>query len=107
METSKFFSKVENVFGALFVLALAVLMVGLMAGDIERMQAATTNYDYYSNFIYLIDNIARTYFFCIFMIFQMVYQAVLYIGHINPDLLRYSQSILQKRVWPYRTGVHG
>ena len=71
METSKFFSKVENVFGALFVLALAVLMVGLMAGDVERMQAATTNYDYYSNFIYLIDNIARTYFFCIFML--MVY----------------------------------
>ena len=45
METSKFFSKVENVFGALFVLALAVLMVVLMAGDVERMQAATTNYD--------------------------------------------------------------
>ena len=45
METSKFFSKAENVFGALFVLALAVLMVVLMAGDVERMQAATTNYD--------------------------------------------------------------
>ena len=61
METAKFFKKGENVLGALFILALAVLMGWLMAGDVERMQAATTNYDYYSNFIYLIDNIARTY----------------------------------------------
>ena len=71
METAKFFKKGENVLGVLFILALAVLMGWIMAGDVERMQAATTNYDYYSNFIYLMDNIARTYFFCIFML--MVY----------------------------------
>ena len=68
MNTGKYFGKIEIVFGALYVLSLAVLMVWLMVGDAERMQAATTNYDYYSNFVYLIDNIARTYFFCIVML---------------------------------------
>ena len=68
MNTGKYFGKIEIVFGALCVLSLAVLMVWLMVGDVERMQTATTNYDYYSNFVYLIDNIARTYFFCIVML---------------------------------------
>ena len=68
MEIAKFIRKGDHVLGALCVLVLAVLMVWLMAGDVERMQAATTNYEYYSNFVYLIDNIARTYFFCIFML---------------------------------------
>ena len=68
MKIAQFIRKGDHVFSALCVLVLAVLMVWLMAGDIERMQAATTNYEYYSNFVYLIDNIARTYFFCIFML---------------------------------------
>lgn len=68
MKTYKLFGKKENVFGALCVLALAIMMISLMVGDVERMKAATTNYEYYSNFVYLIDNIARSYFFCIIML---------------------------------------
>lgn len=55
----------------IFMLILAGIMAWLMTGDVCRMQEATTNLDYYQNAIYLIDNIARTYFFCIFML--MVY----------------------------------
>ncbi len=61
----------SNVATVIFILILAVMMAWLMTGDVQRMQAATTNYDYYKNAINLIDNIARTYFFCIFML--MVY----------------------------------
>ena len=61
----------ENVFGMIFLLFLAGVITWLMVGDVSRMQAATTNYEYYQNAIYLIDNIARTYFFSIFML--MVY----------------------------------
>ena len=71
MEIKKFFSKGENLFGMGFLLLLAVYVVLLMVGDVSRMQEATTKYDYYQNFIYLIDNIARTYFCCIFLL--MVY----------------------------------
>ena len=62
--------------GILFLLCLAAMMALLIYGDITRMQAATTNYDYYQNFIYLIDNIARTYFFCIFLL-------MIYLTYIN------------------------
>ena len=71
MEIKKFFSKGENLVGMGFLLILAVYVVGLMVSDVNRMQAATTNYEYYRNYIYLIDNIARSYFFCIYIL--MVY----------------------------------
>jgi hypothetical protein len=69
METKALFSKmIKNWQGIVFLLALACLMAWLMTEDINRMQAATTNYEYYKNFIYLIENIAITYFFCIVML---------------------------------------
>ena len=69
METKALFSKmIKNWPGLIFILALACLMAWLMNDDINRMQAATTNYEYYQNFIYLIENIAITYFFCIVML---------------------------------------
>ena len=61
----------SNVATAIFLLFLAGIVTWLMVGDVSRMQAAATNYEYYQNAIYLIDNIARTYFFCIFLL--MVY----------------------------------
>ena len=71
MDIKQFFRKGENLVGMGILLLLAVYMVWLMVGDVSRMQEATTKYDYYQNFIYLIDNIARTYFCCIFLL--MVY----------------------------------
>lgn len=61
----------SNVATVVFMLILESLMAWLITGDVRRMQAATTNFDYYQNAIYLIDNIARTYFFCLLML--MVY----------------------------------
>ena len=61
----------SNVAAAIFMLLLAGIVAWLMVGDVSRMHEATANFDYYQNAIYLIDNIARTYFFCIFML--MVY----------------------------------
>ena len=49
------------------LLILAVVEGWTMVNDVSCMKAATTSYDYYQNLIYLIDNIARTYFFCIFL----------------------------------------
>ena len=68
MDIKQFFRKGENLFGTGFLLLLAVYVVWLMVGDVSRMQEATTKYDYYQNLIYLIENIARTYFFCIFLL---------------------------------------
>ena len=69
METKALFSKmIKNWPGLIFLLALACLMAWWMTDDINRMQAATTNYEYYKNFINLIVNITITYFFCIFML---------------------------------------
>jgi hypothetical protein len=68
MEIKKFFSKGENLVGMGFLLLLAAYVGWLMYRDVNRMQEATTNYDYYQNLIYLIENIARTYFFCIFLL---------------------------------------
>ena len=68
MELKKFFSKGENLVGTAFLLILAVVEGWTMVNDVIRMQAATTSYDYYQNLIYLIDNIARTYFFCIILL---------------------------------------
>ena len=68
MELKKFFSKGENILGMGFLLILAVYMGWFMYRDVCRMQEATTQYDYYQNLIYLIENIARTYFFCIFLL---------------------------------------
>ena len=67
MEIKKFFSKGENLFTMGCLLILAVVEGWTMVNDISRMKAATNSYDYYQNLIYLIDNIARTYFFCIFL----------------------------------------
>lgn len=68
MELKKFFSKGENLFSMGVVLILAVYMGWLMIRNVSRMQEATTSYDYYQHLIYLIDNLARTYFFCIFLL---------------------------------------
>ena len=68
MELKKFFSKGENLFTMGCLLILAVVEGWTMVNDISRMKAATNSYDYYQNLIYLIDNIARTYFFCIFLL---------------------------------------
>lgn len=69
MELEKIFqlttSKVKSLIILLFI---AGFMAWLMIGDVSRMQAATTNYDYYQNSINLIVNIAITYFFCIFLL---------------------------------------
>ena len=73
----------ENVPGIIFLLLLAGMMVWLMVGDVSRMQAATTNYEYYENSIYLIENIARTYFFCIFML-------MVYLTYINKQYSKWS-----------------
>lgn len=71
MEIKKFFSKGENLVGTGFMLLLVTYMVWLMVNDVIRMQEATSNFEYYRNLIYLIDNIARSYFFCIYIV--MVY----------------------------------
>ena len=68
----KFFSKGENLVGMGFLLILAVYVVRLMVNDVSRMQAATTKYDYYQNLIYLIENIAKSYFFCIFLLMSFL-----------------------------------
>ena len=68
MELKKFFSKGENLFTMGCLLILAVVEGWTMVNDVSRMKAATNSYDYYQNLIYLIDNIARTYFFCIFLL---------------------------------------
>ncbi len=49
MELKKFFSKGENIVGMVFLLLLALYMAWLMYRDVERMQEATTQYDYYQN----------------------------------------------------------
>ena len=67
MELKKFFLKGENLFTMGILLILAVVEGWTMVNDVSCMKAATTSYDYYQNLIYLIDNIARTYFFCIFL----------------------------------------
>ena len=72
MELKKFFSKGENLFMTGVVLILAAFVVFLMVGDVSRMQAATTKYDYYQNLIYLIENIAKSYFFCIFLLMSFL-----------------------------------
>ena len=72
MNFKKFFCKSENLIGTGFMLILAAYVVFLMVGDVKRMQAATTNYDYYQNLIYLIENIAKSYFFCIFMLMSFL-----------------------------------
>ena len=65
---------VGNVATLIFLLILAVIVTCLMVGDVNGMQSATTNYDYYLNAINLIDNIARTYFFsCFLLMAYLVY----------------------------------
>lgn len=68
MKLKKYFSKGENLFTMGVLLVLAVVEGWTMVNDVNSMQEATTQYDYYQNLIYLIDNIARTYFFCIFLL---------------------------------------
>ena len=47
MELKKLFLKGENLFAMGLLLLLAAYVVLLMVGDVDRMQMATTNYDYY------------------------------------------------------------
>ena len=69
MKTTRIFREaVKSPVSVVFLVALAPLMVFLIVGDIRNMQGATSNYEYYSNFIYLIDNVAKVYFFCIVML---------------------------------------
>lgn len=69
MSTTNLFSNcAKNPVTAIILLVLAGVMAYLMVGDVARMQQATTNYEYYKNLCYLVDNICRTYFFCIFLL---------------------------------------
>ena len=68
MELKTIFRKGETLFTMGFLLLLAVYVGWLMYRDVSRMQEATTQYDYYQNLIYLIENIAKTYFCCIFLL---------------------------------------
>ena len=68
MKIKEFFSQGKNLAIMLFLLILAVWWGMAMYSDICRIQEATTNYDYYWHLINLIDDIARTYFFCIFLL---------------------------------------
>lgn len=70
METKNLFRNAvkKNPVSMIILLLLAGFMAYLMMGDIQRMQQATTDYEYYKNLCYLIDNIARTYFFVIYLI---------------------------------------
>ena len=69
MESKKLFlNVVKNPVSTIIILLLVGFMAHLMIGDIQRMQQATTVFEYYKNLCYLIDNIARTYFFGIYMI---------------------------------------
>ena len=68
MEIKKFFSKGGNLVFMVVLLLLAVDVVALIVGDVNRLQAATTKSDYYQNLIYLIVDIARTYFFSIYLL---------------------------------------
>ena len=68
METTTLFrNAVKNPVSAIVVLMMAVVMAYLIVGDVNRMQAATTNYEYCQNLCYLVDNIARTYFCSLFL----------------------------------------
>ena len=58
METTNLFrNAVKNPVSAIVVLMMAVVMAYLIVGDVNRMQAATTNYEYCQNLCYLVDNI--------------------------------------------------
>lgn len=72
----------KNIFSTICLVLLAVLMAYLMYGDVSRMNNATTEYDYWQNLCYLIDNIARTYFFCIYM-------TLAYLIYINKQYSRW------------------
>ena len=87
MKSTKLFQfSASNVVTAIFLLLLTGFMAWLITGDISRMIAATTNYEYYKNAIYLIDNIARTYFFCIFML-------MLFLTYINKQYSKWCVSL--------------
>ncbi len=92
MELKKFFSKGENLLEMGCLLLLAVVEGWTMVNDVNRMQAATTGYDYYQNLIYLIDNIARTYFFCIYLL-------IVFLTYINKQYSKWCIRLF------YLTGV--
>ena len=92
MEIKKIFSKGENLLGMGFLLFLAVVEGWTMVNDVNRMQTATTGYDYYQNLIYLIDNIARTYFFCIYLL-------IVFLTYINKQYSKWCIRLF------YLTGV--
>ena len=66
--TNLFRNAVKNPASTTIILVLAGVMAYLMAGDVTRMQKAVTNYEYYQNLCYLVDNISRTYFCGIFLL---------------------------------------
>ena len=68
MEIKEFFSQGKNLVIMGFLLILAVWWGMMMYSDVSRIQEATTNYDYYHHLIILIDDIAKTYFFCIYFL---------------------------------------
>lgn len=69
MKSTHFFSDMaKHPVSTIILLLAAAVVVYLMVGDISGMQAATTNYEYYTNLVYLIDNIGRTYFCVVFLL---------------------------------------
>ncbi|MBO6018722.1 MAG: hypothetical protein J6P41_04940 [Prevotella sp.] len=71
MKTTDSGKRFDRIVTILVLLILAGIVGWLIAGDITGMREATTNFEYYENFVYLIDNIGRSYFFCCYMV--MVY----------------------------------
>ena len=82
MKSTKTSFIMANALTIAFTLFFLGGMAYLIYGDISGMQAATTNYEYSKNYIYLIDNIARTYFFCIMI-------ALLYLTYINKQFSKW------------------
>ncbi|SEF93169.1 hypothetical protein SAMN05216354_2175 [Xylanibacter ruminicola] len=64
------------------LLFMAIVMGCLINGDIYRMNNAETPYDYWQNLCYLTDNLARTYFF-------LLYLLLAYLIYINKQYTRW------------------
>ena len=58
----------KNPVSTILLLIMAVIVSLSVIGDIKGMQGATTNYEYCQNLCYLVENISRTYFCCIFLL---------------------------------------
>ena len=73
MKTNSFFHDALKGNPALSILMLAILCVMgfFIAGDINNMHEAKTGYDYCQYLCYLVENVSKSYFMCIF--FLMAY----------------------------------